>query len=116
MAHQIPKIFSRRVCQPSSTFQKFSNPISRTFRAPVRNAPARRSYATGESGPKPKPGQSPFKIWPFFALTLAGSGAYMLMVKSRTGTFKLYKSTAPLRRVQLNSRAALTAEVQAMRS
>lgn len=100
MACQIPKFFSRRVCQPSSPFQKLSSQAPRSLRASIRNSPARRNYATGESGPKPKPGQSPFKIWPFVAITLVGSGAYMLMVKNRTGTWKLCHLTAPL---QINS-------------
>lgn len=87
MAQHMPKMFSRRICRQLSPFQILSNPVSRTFRASIRNSPAQRSYATGESGPNPKPGQSPFKVWPFVAITVAGSAAYMLMVKSRTGTY-----------------------------
>ncbi|KAI9832378.1 MAG: bifunctional uridylate/adenylate kinase [Sarea resinae] len=40
----------------------------------------RRAYATG---PNPTPGQSPLKVWPFVAITLAGGGAYVLLVNSR---------------------------------
>jgi hypothetical protein len=82
MAQPLPRFLSRRFCQQSSLFTRASN----TFRSPIRNSPARRSYATGESGPNPRPGQSPFKVWPFVAITVAGSGAYILMVRSRTGT------------------------------
>jgi hypothetical protein len=113
MAHQIPRLFTRRACQPYS-FQTFSNTFPRAVRAPIRNAPARRSYATGESGPKPKPGQSPFKIWPFIAITLAGSGAYMLMVKSRNGMFTSHRDAHGVPRLELDSRAALRARLQAM--
>ncbi|KAI9053423.1 hypothetical protein LZ554_002381 [Drepanopeziza brunnea f. sp. 'monogermtubi'] len=49
----------------------------RTFRASIRNSPARRSYASGN------PNSSPLKIWPFVGIIFAGSGAYALMVKSR---------------------------------
>lgn len=86
MAHPLPRILSRRLCQQSFTFGKVSNSLHRSFQAQIRNSTARRSYATGESGPNPRPGQSPFKIWPFIAITLVGSGAYVLMVKSRAGT------------------------------
>ena len=83
MAHPLPRLLSGRLWQ-SSPVPKASRPILRGFRAP-HNSPARRTYATGESGPNPKPGQSPFKVWPFIAITLAGSGAYILMVKTRSG-------------------------------
>ena len=90
MAHAGPRLLPRRVCQPSSIFQKTSNSLfTRNFRDPTYKCLARRSYATGESGPNPKPGQNPFKIWPFIAITLAGSGAYVLMVKSRAGMCQL---------------------------
>jgi len=82
MAHPLPRFFSRRFCQRSSPFSKASNSFPRRFQA---NSAPRRSYATGESGPNPRPGQSPFKIWPFVAITVAGSGAYILMVRSRVG-------------------------------
>ncbi|KAI6249790.1 Uridylate kinase [Erysiphe necator] len=36
------------------------------------------------SGPNPNPNQNPIKVWPFIAITLLGSGAYALMVNSRT--------------------------------
>jgi hypothetical protein len=83
MAHPLPRIFSRRIYQQSSPSARASNLFTRRFQ--VNSAP-RRSYATGESGPNPRPGQNPFKIWPFVAITVAGSGAYILMVRSRTGT------------------------------
>jgi hypothetical protein len=80
MAHQVSRFLSRRLYQ-QSPFQKISNPAIRTFRAPKSRS---RTYATG-SGPNPRPGQSPFKVWPFIAITLVGSGAYALMVRSREG-------------------------------
>ena len=83
MAHPLPRIFLRRFYQQSSPSARASNLFPRRFQ--VNSAP-RRSYATGESGPNPRPGQNPFKIWPFVAITVAGSGAYILMVRSRTGT------------------------------
>lgn len=36
------------------------------------------------SGPNPNPNQNHIKVWPFIAITLLGSGAYALMVNSRT--------------------------------
>jgi hypothetical protein len=92
MAHPIPRLLSRRLCQPSSFLLKHQSPIPRTFRPQLPKSPARRTYATGESGPNPKPGQNPFKIWPFIAITLAGSGAYVLMVRSRAGMLQLLHS------------------------
>jgi hypothetical protein len=89
MAHPISRFLSSRLCQPSSLFLKQQSFIPRTFHPQFPKSAARRSYATGESGPNPKPGQNPFKVWPFVAITLAGSGAYALMVKSRAGTFPL---------------------------
>ncbi|KAJ5032435.1 uncharacterized protein L3040_009040 [Drepanopeziza brunnea f. sp. 'multigermtubi'] len=76
MAHPLPRLFTRRFCQPS-TFPKTFNSTPRTFRASIRNSPARRSYASGN------PNSSPLKIWPFVGIIFAGSGAYVLMVKSR---------------------------------
>lgn len=97
MAQQIPKMFSRRFCQQVSPFRKLSKSMPRTFSAPISKAPARRTYAsTGESGPNPTPGQNPFKIWPFVAIVLAGSGAYVLMVNQRKGTFAIAFQTFPL--------------------
>ena len=86
MVHPLPRILSRRLCQLSSPTVRVSPSLPRSFQSQFRNSAARRGYATGESGPNPRPGQSPFKIWPFIAITLAGSGAYALMVRSRVGT------------------------------
>ncbi len=87
MAHPVSRLFSRRFCQLSTPFPRVSNSLPRGFRAPIRNSPARRKYArpSGEKGPNPIPGQSPFKLWPFIAITLAGSATYVLMVRSRIG-------------------------------
>ncbi len=82
MAQPFLKVSSRRFCQQSTPFFRASNPIPRNF----RGSPFRRNFATGEKGPNPIPGKSPFKIWPFVAITLVGSGAYILMVNSRAGT------------------------------
>ncbi|KAH6666644.1 adenylate kinase-domain-containing protein [Halenospora varia] len=79
MAHPMPRLFSRRVCQQFTPFAKPSRNLRRQF----QSRGGKRSYATGEKGPNPTPGQSPFKIWPFVAITLMGSGAYALMVRSR---------------------------------
>jgi hypothetical protein len=51
-----------------------------------RNPAAGRRFASGESGPNPKPGQNPFKVWPFVAITLLGTGSYILMARSRDGS------------------------------
>ncbi|KAI1003775.1 hypothetical protein K3495_g4433 [Podosphaera aphanis] len=62
---------------------------SRALRKPhashsvIRSAPAYRSYGRGSN---PTPGQSPFKVWPFIAVTLLGTGAYIMMVNSRVDT------------------------------
>lgn len=56
---------------------------------PLFRAPAARRFASGESGPNPKPGQSPFKVWPFVAITLLGTGSYILMARSRDGSCML---------------------------
>jgi hypothetical protein len=85
MAHPLPRFLSRRLRQQSSAFSWSSNPLRENFQVQIRNSITRRSYATGESGPNPRPGQSPFKIWPFIAIAVAGSGAYVLMVRSRLG-------------------------------
>ncbi|PQE27100.1 uridylate kinase protein [Rutstroemia sp. NJR-2017a WRK4] len=73
MAHPLPRSFARHIFRTSARpFQTL--PKSRFAGS------ARRGYATGN------PSQSPFKVWPFVAITLAGSGAYALMVRSRVGT------------------------------
>jgi hypothetical protein len=77
------RLFARRFCAQFAPLSKPSSPILRNLRSPA----SRRTYATGEKGPNPKPGQSPFKVWPFIAITLAGSGAYVLMVRSRAGMY-----------------------------
>lgn len=88
MAHSLPRLFTRRVCQssPASPFLQSAKAF-RAPAAPFRTSIARRTYATGESGPNPTPGQSPFKIWPFLAITAVGSVAYVLMVQQRAGAF-----------------------------
>ncbi|CZR50834.1 probable uridine-monophosphate kinase (UMP-CMP kinase) [Phialocephala subalpina] len=78
MATTLPRFLSRRLCH-SSPLPRFSQSIPRNSPSPFHSS-ARRSYS---SGFKDTPGRSPFKIWPFVAITLAGSGAYALMVKSR---------------------------------
>ncbi|KAG0650951.1 Uridylate kinase [Hyphodiscus hymeniophilus] len=93
MAH---RFLSRRVCQPQYSFLKEQSSIPRAFHPQFPKTPARRTYATGESGPNPKPGQSPFKVWPFIAITLAGSGAYALMVNSRTEQIAAPKKDVPV--------------------
>lgn len=87
MASTFPQFFSRRVCQ-SSPLSRFSQSIPRNSPS-IRNLSARRSYA---SGPNPTPGKNPLTIWPFLAITLVGSGAYALMVKSRAGMYHLLSS------------------------
>lgn len=78
MAQPLPR-FSRRFLQHSSPFQ--SLPRTRSFRPQFHaNAKSTRGYSTGG------PSKSPLKIWPFVAITLVGSGAYALMVRSRAGT------------------------------
>jgi hypothetical protein len=103
MAHTLPRFLSRRLWQQSSSFSRYSNPLRENFQAQFRNTITRRSYATGESGPNPRPGQSPFKVWPFIAIAVAGSGAYVLMVRSRLGMcqslfqFHIIPFKAPIR-------------------
>ncbi|KAF7949552.1 uncharacterized protein EAE97_003061 [Botrytis byssoidea] len=78
MAQPLPR-FSRRFLQQSSPFQ--SLPRTRSFRPQFHaNAKSTRGYSTGG------PSKSPLKIWPFVAITLVGSGAYAMMVRSRAGT------------------------------
>ncbi|KAL3423914.1 uridylate kinase [Phlyctema vagabunda] len=101
MAHLIPRIISRRAwsstCQPSiaastsSASASLSHAICRARPAPANafrssynaRVPRRGYAATGEKGPRPVPGQSPFKVWPFIAIFLAGTGSYVLMVNQR---------------------------------
>ncbi|TVY53372.1 Uridylate kinase [Lachnellula cervina] len=77
MAHALSRMLSRRMCQQWTPLQKTPGSTSRVLRQPA----GRHAYATG---PNPRPGQNPFKIWPFIAITLAGTGSYILMVRSRT--------------------------------
>ncbi|RDW78192.1 uridylate kinase [Coleophoma crateriformis] len=80
-----PRFLARRLFQQTSPLQSLASHAGRPIRASILRSQARRSYAaSGEKGPRPIPGQSPFKIWPFLAIILAGSGSYMLLVKSRT--------------------------------
>lgn len=70
-----PTINSSRTLLPLS-------PLSRTT-PPHRRPHAHRTYT---NGPNPTPGQSPFRVWPFILITLAGTASYALMVRSRSGT------------------------------
>ncbi|KAH8815353.1 adenylate kinase-domain-containing protein [Xylogone sp. PMI_703] len=81
MAQPMHRLFSRRLCQQFAGLQRASYPVKGSFRASIPKGPARRCYATGGNGQKP--GGSPMKVWPFAALTLAASGMYILMVRSR---------------------------------
>lgn len=67
---------------------------------PLFRAPGARRFASGESGPNPKPGQSPFKVWPFVAITLLGTGSYILMARSRDGSCML-SYLSPLAELEL---------------
>ena len=46
----------------------------------TRNSSRRRAFSS-----RPKPGQSPLKIWPFIAITLLGTFSYQYLVKRRIG-------------------------------
>ncbi|TVY30423.1 Uridylate kinase [Lachnellula hyalina] len=81
MAHPLSRLLSRRMCQQWTPFQKTPGSVSRALRSPIQKPAGRRAYATG---PNPNPGQNPLKIWPFIAITLLGTGSYILMVRSRT--------------------------------
>ncbi|RKF64137.1 Uridylate kinase [Erysiphe neolycopersici] len=71
----------RMICQVILKSRR-SNDASHLSRSSIlHSALAQRNYG---SGPNPNPTQNPIKIWPFVAITLLGSGAYALMVKSRT--------------------------------
>jgi hypothetical protein len=83
MARPLSRLLSRRMYQQWTPFQKTPGSVSRALRAPIQKPAGRRTYSTG---PNPRPRKSPIKIWPFIAITLAGSGAYILMVRSRAGT------------------------------
>ncbi|KAA8577266.1 hypothetical protein EYC84_007242 [Monilinia fructicola] len=76
MAQPLP-LFSRRLFQTPSRLHHLSR--ARGHGSPFAN-PSRGYANTG--GPR----NGPLKIWPFVAITLAGSGAYALMVRSRAGT------------------------------
>ncbi|KFY51413.1 hypothetical protein V497_09136, partial [Pseudogymnoascus sp. VKM F-4516 (FW-969)] len=69
--------------------------LSAPARPLFRAQGAARRFASGESGPNPKPGQSPFKIWPFVAITLLGTGSYILMARSRDGSYMTPDITSP---------------------
>ena len=55
--------------------------------------PPYRSYASGHN---PTPGRSPFRVWPFVFITLAGSGAYVYILQSRAGKADLLPSPISL--------------------
>ena len=42
-----------------------------------------------------RPNQSPLKVWPFLAILVAGSGTYVLMVKSRANIPDFRKGKGP---------------------
>ncbi|KAH7364483.1 adenylate kinase-domain-containing protein [Rhexocercosporidium sp. MPI-PUGE-AT-0058] len=79
MAHPLPRLFSRRFCQPSALPRSLNSTPRTSFRSALRNPSqtTRRGYASGN------PNSSPLKVWPFVGIVLAGSGAYALMVRSR---------------------------------
>lgn len=79
MSRSIPRLFSLRFASSTRPAVRSQLPS-----ATLRNTTRR--FASGESGPRPTPGQSPFKIWPFVAITLMGTGSYILMVRSRDGS------------------------------
>ncbi|OBT61598.1 hypothetical protein VE03_08932 [Pseudogymnoascus sp. 23342-1-I1] len=62
---------------------------------PLFRSVAQRRFASGESGPNPNPGQNPFKVWPFVAITLLGTGSYILMARSRDGSYMTPDITTP---------------------
>src|SRR5579862_3126615 len=71
-----------RTCLPPSAARtRVSQPRLDRLAAAVR-----RPYSTG---PNPTPGRSPLRVWPFVLITLSGSVAYVLLVKSRAGTDSL---------------------------
>ena len=74
MSRPFARLLAQRAARPS------------LWRPQQLRTPAARRFASGESGPNPRPGQSPFKVWPFVAITLVGTGAYVLMAKSRDGS------------------------------
>lgn len=86
MARPLLRLLSQRLGGSNQKFGSSVPSIRQPFqvRSLKQRWPSQRTYATG-SGPKTKPGQSPFKVWPFVAITLAGTGAYVLMVRSRAG-------------------------------
>lgn len=77
---------SRPMCRLFTPRLGASARLSQTPRTLFRNPAAGRRFASGESGPNPKPGQNPFKVWPFVAITLLGTGSYILMARSRDGS------------------------------
>lgn len=108
MAHPLSRLLSRRVCQQRTPFPKTPSFASRNLQASAQKPLGRRSYATGESGPNPKSGKSPLKVWPFIAIALAGSGAYVLMVRSRASTSQSTITMYIFKNHRFISRAALT--------
>lgn len=77
MSRNLPRLF----------FQRFASSTRPALRSQLPSATLRsttRRCASG--GPRPNPSQSPMKVWPFVAITLLGSGCYVLMARSRDGT------------------------------
>ncbi|KFY85538.1 hypothetical protein V500_08309 [Pseudogymnoascus sp. VKM F-4518 (FW-2643)] len=87
MSRPMCRLFTQRLGAP---LRAHLAPTSRTLRAP-----AARRFASGESGPNPNPGQNPFKVWPFVAITLLGTGSYILMARSRDGSYMTPDITNP---------------------
>jgi len=84
MAHSLLRLLSQRLASPIYRPSLHLPSVQRHLPTPSSRLrlPHRRAYATG---PNPRPGQSPFKVWPFIAITLAGTGAYVLVVQNRAG-------------------------------
>jgi hypothetical protein len=107
MARSLLRLFSQRLassaCKPNSRLPSSHHHL---FSPSSRSRLHRRTYATG---PNPRPGQSPFKVWPFIAITLAGTGAYVLMVRNRAGMSILFSMLCNRRsKSVIISRAALS--------
>lgn len=86
MSRPMCRLFTQRLGAPARAL-----PTAR----PAFRSVAQRRFASGESGPNPNPGQNPFKVWPFVAITLMGTGSYILMARSRDGSCMFPLSLSP---------------------